>query len=63
VAEVSDYINEHLADLNGELPKVLEMVVRKAHENKRFDLSQVSGMLFRGYNGLGTSYVLFHKPS
>ena len=32
-------------------------------ENKEFDLNQVSGKLFRGYNGLGTSFVVFHKPS
>ena len=30
---------------------------------KTFDLNQVSGKLFRSYNGLGTSYVVFHKPS
>lgn len=60
--EISGYINEHLADLNGELLRVLEMVVRKARENREFDLSQVGGKLFRGYNGLGTSYAVFHKP-
>lgn len=61
--EVSGYINKHLADLNGELIRVLEMVVHKARENKEFDLGQVGGKLFRGYNGLGTSYAVFHKPS
>lgn len=62
VSEVSGYINQHLADLNGELLRVLEMIVLKARENREFDLSQVGGKLFRGYNGLGTSYVVFHKP-
>lgn len=62
LSEVSGYINEHLADLNGELLRVLEMVVRKAREHKEFDLSQIGGKLFRGYNGLGTSYVIFDKP-
>lgn len=61
--EVSGYINEHLADLNGELLRVLEMIVLKARENKDFDLGQIGGKLFRGYNGLGTSYAVFHKPS
>lgn len=63
IEEVSGYINEHLADLNAELLRILEMVVRKARENREFDLSQVGGKLFRGYNGLGTSYAVFHKPS
>ena len=63
IGEVSGYINEHLADLNGELLRVLEMVVRKARENREFDLGQVGGKLFRGYNGLGTSYAVFHKPA
>jgi len=62
VSEVSGYIIQHLATLNGELLRVLEMVVLKARENREFDLSQVGGKLFRGYNGLGTSYVVFHKP-
>ncbi|BAO31139.1 class I SAM-dependent methyltransferase [Sulfuritalea hydrogenivorans] len=61
VGEVSGYINQHLTDLNGELLRVLEMIVLKARENRDFDLSQVGGKLFRGYNGLGTSYVVFHK--
>lgn len=61
VSEVSGYINQHLTDLNGELLRVLEMVVLKARENREFDLRQVDGKLFRGYNGLGTSYVVFHK--
>lgn len=63
IREVSGYINEHFADLNGELLRILEMVVRKARENRDFDLSQVGGKLFKGYNGLGTSYAVFHKPS
>lgn len=62
VSEVSGYINEHLADLNNELLRVLEMIVLKARENTEFDLNQIGGKLFRGYNGLGTSYVVFHKP-
>jgi 2-polyprenyl-3-methyl-5-hydroxy-6-metoxy-1,4-benzoquinol methylase len=61
--EISGYINENFLDLNVELLRVLEMVVKKARENKEFDLNKVSGKLFRGYNGLGTSYVVFHKPS
>ena len=62
VREISSYINEHLADLNSELVRVLEMVVRKARENREFNLDQVGGKLFKGYNGLGTSYTIFHKP-
>lgn len=61
VGEVSDYINQHLVDLNSELLRILEMIVLKARKNKEFDLSQVGGKLFRGYNGLGTSYMVFHK--
>jgi 2-polyprenyl-3-methyl-5-hydroxy-6-metoxy-1,4-benzoquinol methylase len=59
--EVSHYIDKNLAALNDELLRVLEMIVLKIRENREFDLSQVSGKLFRGYNGLGTSYAVFHK--
>jgi 2-polyprenyl-3-methyl-5-hydroxy-6-metoxy-1,4-benzoquinol methylase len=63
VSEVAGYINHHLTDLNSELLRVLEMIVLKARENREFDLSQVGGKLFRGYNGLGTSYMVLHKLS
>lgn len=61
VSDISECITQNLAVLNAELLRLLEMVVLKARENRDFDLSQVSGKLFRGYNGLGTSYVVFHK--
>lgn len=60
---VAGFLNRQLADLNGELLRVLEMIVRKARENREFDLGQVGGKLFKGYNGLGTSYIVFHKPT
>lgn len=55
------YINDNLAELNSELLRVLEMTVLKARENREFDLEEISGKLFNGYNGLGTSYMVFHK--
>ena len=57
------YINDNLAELNSELLRVLEMSVLKARENREFDLDKYSGKLFKGYNGLGTSYVVFHRSS
>jgi 2-polyprenyl-3-methyl-5-hydroxy-6-metoxy-1,4-benzoquinol methylase len=61
VSDISECITQNLAVLNAELLRLLEMVVLKTRESRDFDLSQVSGKLFRGYNGLGTSYVVFHK--
>jgi hypothetical protein len=60
--EMSNFIDNQLAELNAELLRLLEMIVLKARENKEFNLSQIGGRLFHGYNGLGTSYVVFHKP-
>lgn len=63
LAAASDYAKQNLQLLNGELLRILEMTVRKARDNIDIDLAKVEGHLFRGYNGLGTSYVVFHKPN
>lgn len=62
VKEVSGYINHHLEELNSELIRILEMIVHKIRVNKDFDLAKVNGKLFKGYNGLGSSYMVFHRP-
>jgi 2-polyprenyl-3-methyl-5-hydroxy-6-metoxy-1,4-benzoquinol methylase len=58
---VSNFIQGHLKELNNELIRILDMIIRKARENEDFDLNTIGNKLFRGYNGLGTSYVIFHK--
>ena len=60
---VSAYVNENLSELNQELLRIVSMIVRKVRDGEEFDLSQVSGKLFRGFNGLGTSWVVFHKKT
>ena len=61
VSDISECITQNLSQLNTELLRLLEMIMLKNRENRDFDLSQVGGKLFNGYNGLGTSYVVFHK--
>ena len=56
------YARQHLAVLGEELDRILVLVVRKAMDGSAFDLEQVRGLLFKGYNGLGTSYTIWHKP-
>ncbi|MBI3773328.1 MAG: class I SAM-dependent methyltransferase [Gammaproteobacteria bacterium] len=57
------YARKHLEELGGELDRVLTLIVRKATEGKDFDLKQVQGLLFKGYNGLGTNYTVWHRPA
>ncbi len=59
---VTNYVSSHLEALGGELDRILSLIVRKAQDGRDFDLQQVQGLLFRGYNGLGTSYTVFRKP-
>lgn len=59
---IADYAVRHLVELVGELERILTLVVRKTQDGTDFDLKQVHGLLFKGYNGLGTSYTIFHKP-
>jgi len=48
-------------ELNKEVLEVMDMVVRKKEKNEPFDFEYTPNHLFKGYNGLGTSYVIFHK--
>lgn len=59
--EVSKCISQNLRDLNCELNRVTQAIVQKIDKNQDFDISNIGSKLFRGYNGLGTSYAIFHK--
>ncbi len=54
---------QRLAELGEEMDRILTLIVRKAADGSEFDLEQVHGLLFKGYNGLGTSYTIWHKPA
>ena len=45
-----------------ELLRLLDMIVQKVQNDEEFHLSQVKRLLFHGYNGLGTTYTIWHKP-
>ena len=36
--------------------------VLKAGTDIDFDLEHLNSLLFKGYNGLGTSYTIWYKP-
>jgi SAM-dependent methyltransferase len=61
--EITSYVNQNLHDLNAELIRILEKIVRKTRDGDDFELDKMGGKLFKGYNGLATSYVVFHKQS
>ena len=58
----NEILAKQFSDLNSELLRILEMVNLKIEKGVDFNLNNLSKKLFRGYNGLGTSYVIFHKP-
>jgi len=60
---VVSYAKKHLVELTKELERILELVVSKSQDGKDFDLEKVRGLLFKGYNGLGSSYTIWHKPA
>jgi len=55
-----NYISSSTAELNGELGDVLDLIFN-ASQGKVGDLSSVTNRLFRGYNGLGTNYMILCK--
>ena len=57
-----EYMMNLLESRVQELLRLLDMIVQKVESDKEFDLSQEKGLLFNGYNGLGTSYTIYHKP-
>lgn len=59
---ILDYASKHLEELGEELDRILTLIVNKAMKGDCFDLEQVQKKLFKGYNGLGTSYTIWHKP-
>ena len=59
---VLSYLHQNLEALGGELDRILTLIVNKAMKGSNFDLEQLNGLLFKGYNGLGTSYTIWHKP-
>jgi 2-polyprenyl-3-methyl-5-hydroxy-6-metoxy-1,4-benzoquinol methylase len=59
---VISYLRQHLGSLGDELDRVLTLIIQKAVNGSDFDLEQLNGLLFKGFNGLGTSYTIWHKP-
>ena len=59
---VLSYFRKHLGSLGVELDRVLTLIIQKAVNGSDFDLEQLNGLLFKGFNGLGTSYTIWHKP-
>ena len=55
-----DYIMDLLESTLQELLRILDMIVQKVQNDEEFDLSQIK-YLFHGYNGLGTTYTIYHK--
>jgi 2-polyprenyl-3-methyl-5-hydroxy-6-metoxy-1,4-benzoquinol methylase len=56
------YLNQNLGSLSDELERVLTLIVQKAVNGSAFDLEQLNSLLFKGYNGFGPSYTIWHKP-
>ena len=65
IGEFSDSIAKNipskLHELNSEIFNLLKMITEKVNDDKDFNLDLISHKLFKGYNGLGTSYIIFHK--
>ncbi|SVB46665.1 uncharacterized protein METZ01_LOCUS199519, partial [marine metagenome] len=55
-------VRKNLGALGDELDRILTLIVRKAKTSIDCDLEQLNGVLFKGYNGFGTSYTIWHKP-
>ena len=44
-----------------ELLRLLDMIVQKVENDEEIDIYGLN-CLFNGYNGLGTTYTIYHKP-
>ena len=53
--------HEELIVMVDELLRVLELISDKNNKNKSFLLKKITKRLFKGYNGLATSYTIWHK--
>lgn len=60
---VSNYIQAQLKELNYAVILIIDMIIHRARKNEDFDLNNIRNNLFQGYNGLGTSYIVFHELS
>lgn len=49
-------------ELTAELLKTIHMLGAKASQGIEFDMEYKPKRLFKGYNGLTTNYIVFHKP-
>ena len=61
LSNMSQYISNNFKELKDEFIKILGMIVKKVENNEEFDLTYKSNKLFKGYNGLTTNYIMFHK--
>lgn len=58
--------NKLISDIenhNKSLQNIINLIIKKSLEKKEFNKSDLSENLFKGTNGLGTSYVIFRKNS
>lgn len=58
---IAKNILDNLHELNSEIFNLLKLITEKTKEDKDFNLDLINHKLFQGYNGLGTSYIIFHK--
>jgi hypothetical protein len=63
LSEKSKKLKRQVGELNNEVISLLSMLSAKEKSGEDFDIDKLSHRLFKGYNGLGTSYIIFHKLS
>lgn len=56
-----DHISSYTEDLNKELTGVLDLILEASQNEQHVDLHPVTKRLFKGYNGLGTNYMVLCK--
>lgn len=56
-----NYISSSIGELNGEMIDVLELILNTSKNRELVDLKPIAKRLFRGYNGLGTNYMVLYK--
>lgn len=56
-------IVKNYAELTSEVLKIIHMLAAKVSQKSEFDMEYKSQSLFKGYNGLTTNYIIFHKPT
>ena len=49
-------------ELSTEMLKIIHMLGAKVNKDVEFDMEYKSEKLFKGYSGLTTNYIIFHKP-